>query len=133
MTIDSLEPLPRLKRWDSLRASTRSNACRSPGARFLPLPRFSPYHPFPVQRAAVTIERRHAHKRGNLFVRQGTQLRQIRQYGGGEHRPDAGYTAQQVVFLSPDRTVLDRPREIRVGMGPLSLEPGHMRAEALAD
>ena len=86
-----------------------------------------------MQRAAVTIERRHAHKRGNLFVRQGTQLRQIRQYGGGEHRPDAGYTAQQVVFLSPDRTVLDRLREIRVGMGPLSLEPGHMRAEALAD
>jgi hypothetical protein len=42
-------------------------------------------------------------------------------------------TAQQVVFLSPDRTVLDRLREIRVGMGPLSLEPGNMRAEALAN
>ena len=35
----------------------------------------APYHPFPVQRAAVTIERGHADKRGHLFVRQRAQFR----------------------------------------------------------
>ena len=45
--------------------------------------------------ATVTVERGNTHQRGELFMRQRAQLRQIRQQGEREDRPDPRDTAQQ--------------------------------------
>ena len=57
-------------------------------------------------RTAVPIERRHTDQGGDLLAVQRAQFRQIREQCQRHLRSHSGYAAQQVVLLTPYRTVL---------------------------
>ena len=61
----------------------------------------APDRPSAAQGAAITIERSHSDQRGDLAVREPSQLGQFRQHGQREGRPDAPHALQQVDLLAP--------------------------------
>lgn len=93
----------------------------------------TPGQPFPMECAAVPIERGHAHQRGHLLMGQGPQFWQVGQDRGRQHRSNPGDTAQQVVGRAPHGTRVDRRREFGVELGALALELDQVSAKALAD
>jgi hypothetical protein len=86
-----------------------------------------------AQRAAIPIERRDADERGNLFVRQRPQFREICQQRGRQDRADAGHTPQEFILLPPDRTLPERLGQVGVGLVQGPFQPDDVGPQLFAN
>lgn len=78
---------------------------------------------------AIAGERRDADERGDLLPIQLPELRQVGEQGAAHDGADAGHGAEQVLFDTPDRALLDGVIEIAIDGRDASLE----RADVLRD
>src|SRR3990170_801781 len=75
------------------------------------------------QGAAVSVQRRHTDKGGDLLTVQATQLRQTGEQGGGDYRPYPWGALEKVVLLSPDRARADGLSQVPIQVGQAPLKP----------
>ena len=93
----------------------------------------APDHPFPPQRATVTVARGHADQRGDLLAVQQAQCRHLGHQRPREHRADAWHALQHLVCGPPPRAGADRCRQVRIGARQAALQPGDVRLDVCAN
>jgi hypothetical protein len=105
---------------------------RGPVPRRPDLGATAPDRAFPAPRPAGTIQRGHSDQRGNLLPGQRAEFGQLRQQRGGQHGSHPWDAPQQVVVLSPHRTLMNGVSTVAVCLRHFALEPGDVGTQALA-
>jgi len=82
------------------------------------------------QAATVTVEGRQANQGGDLLAIESSQLGQRCQQATRQHLPDTGNRAQQLVALTPERSVTDHCAEFLVEAGQPLLQPANVLIDA---
>ena len=76
----------------------------------------TPHRASASQGPAITIQWRDADEGCDLFIRQRAQFWQIGQEGCGQHRANARDAPQPLIFLPPDRTLLNGLRQVGISL-----------------
>lgn len=84
------------------------------------------------EHAAIMSQRGDPNERGDLFARQGPELRQCANQRATEDRADAGHGAQQILLGAPHWTGLDGVIQIPIDIVQLALEPVDVLGDAPA-
>ena len=98
-------------------------AARTPGAS-------TPDGTFAPQRAAVSVEGSHTNQGSDLTTVQRAQLRQVCQESQRELFSHAGNSAQEILFLSPHRTLVQSLPQFLIQVVQLLLQPGYVSLDA---
>src|SRR3954470_4826150 len=86
-----------------------------------------------TQRSTVAIQRRDTDERNDLLAVQLAELGQFREKGCRDYAAYAGYAAQQVVFLAPDRAFANRCGQVIVDLLEPLPKPLHVLADTTAE
>src|SRR6266581_5605460 len=91
----------------------------------------APQDPFASERPAIAVQGSDSNECGNLLPTQGPQFGEIHNQRPGEPWPYPWHRAEQIVFLSPDGTLVNGVRERSFGLRHLTFEPCDVRVQAL--
>src|SRR3954468_2691633 len=86
-----------------------------------------------TQRSTVAIQRRDTDERSDLLAVQLAELGQFREKSCRDYAAYAGYAAQQVVFLAPDRAFANRCGQVIVDLLEPLPKPLHVLADTTAE
>ena len=93
----------------------------------------APDGPMAPEGPTVTIERRYAHQRGNLFAVELSKFWQLGQKRAANDRTDTGNTSEQIFFFTPDRALTDAAVQIRICSCQFRLQPPDVSINAFSD
>jgi len=92
----------------------------------------SPKGPFPAQRSAVAIERRHTSQNRNLLAVQHAELREVGYQGHRRHIADARHRCEQVFLLALQRALPKEVPQVSIEIVKILAEPVDMALDLFA-
>src|SRR4029453_6624442 len=93
----------------------------------------TPDDSLPTERATITGERRHAHERRDLLAIELAEFGEVSQQRAAHDGTDPGCGAEQILFHSPDRALLDGGIEVTINGRDTTLEPADMAGDLSTD